>query len=125
MIPSIISPVPSVIPDIVGRPSHFAITSPVPSMMVASMDPPPSLGSIRMFWMTPATLNLFRASKSAIGVVSARESRHERRVSARTSSGGREMFSKARHIPATMAKYGSIARVLSDGWLRSSDRCTS
>lgn len=115
MIPSIISPVPSVMPDIVGRPSHFAITSPVPSMMVASMDPPPSLGSIRMFWMTPATLNRFRGSRSAIGVAPARESRHARKVSARASSGGREMLSNARLIRATMAKYGSIARVLSDG----------
>src|SRR5919106_2956527 len=78
--------------------------------MVASIVPVPSLGSILMFWTTPATRFCFRASAWAMGVTPGSVPAHALRFSARISAAGRESFSSTRLKSAMGVKYGSIAR---------------
>src|SRR5919106_832329 len=77
--------------------------------MVASIVPVPSLGSILMFWTTPATRFCFRASAWAMGVTPGSVPAHALRFSARISAAGRESFSSTRLNSAMGVKYGSIA----------------
>lgn len=107
-VPSMTRPMPSRKPDNEERPSHRATIWSVPSMIVASTDPPVSVGSIRMFWTTPATLHRSRAVTDEIGRTPSIVDDQRRRLSARLSSGGIEALRKRSDNHDTVQKYGSI-----------------
>lgn len=114
IIPSMTSPAPREIPKRLCLPSHLTTSSPVPSIIVASIEPVPSVGSIRMFWMTPATRTRSRGLTSSILVVPSIVDAQWRRLSARRTSGGWANLLKNPGGGVTLGKYGSIAAALND-----------